>query len=220
MNTPATAFLFIGIIVLAVAVIALVIWVAMLSNRIKRLSDRVIYEASAQPASRASTQIAHPSPAAIEPSGLIAPTNSMGVTEAFTPQPMQPLQVLEPMPMAESIQMQESIQVQEARQPLVQTTQQTVRSVQPAMARVRTNTVQPMEENDDGQAFFDSYRDKSEGQQTGAFGRERPSIPFGEDRNEAIKRESYYARDVIDTTDYDPDSIDFSRVAGYRNIRR
>lgn len=88
------------------------------------------------------------------------------------------------------------------------------------MARVRTNAVQAMEQDDDGQAFFDSYRDKSEGQQTGAFGRERPSIPFGEDRNEAIKRENYYARDVIDTTEYDPDSIDFSRVAGYRNIRR
>lgn len=109
--------------------------------------------------------------------------------------------------------------MQEPMQPLVQTTQQTVRSVQPAMNRVRTNAVQPMEQDDDGQAFFDSYRAKSEGQQTGAFGREKPSIPFGEDRNEVIKRENYYGRDIVDT-EYDPDSIDFSRVAGYRNIRR
>lgn len=220
MNTSVTIFLFIGIIVLALAVIAIVIWVAMLSNRIKRLSDRVIYEASAQPVPRHAAQMAQEAPMPIEPSGPIAPANTMGITEAFTPQPMQPMPMHEPMPMQEPMAMQEPIPAQEALQPLAQTTQQTVRSVQPAMARVRTNSVQPMEEHDDGQAFFDSYRDKSEGQQTGAFGRERPSIPFGEDRNEAIKRESYYARDVIDTTDYDPDSIDFSRVAGYRNIRR
>lgn len=214
MSTSPTIFLFIGIIVLALAVIAIVVWVAMLSNRIKRLSDRVIYEASAQPVSRHAAQPMQDHSAIVEPSGPIGTPNAMGMTEAFTPQPMQPVQMQEPMPA------HESMPVQEPMQPLVQTTQQTVRSVQPAMARVRTNAVQPVEEQDDGQAFFDSYRAKSEGQQTGAFGRERPSIPFGEDRNEAIKRENYYARDVIDTTDYDPDSIDFSRVAGYRNIRR
>lgn len=214
MSTSPTIFLFIGIIVLALAVIAIVIWVAMLSNRIKRLSDRVIYEASAQPVPRHAAQPMQDPSAIIEPSGPIGTPSAMGMTEAFTPQPMQPVQMQEPMPLCEPTPAQEPMQ------PLVQTAQQTVRSVQPAMTRVRTNAVQPVEEHDDGQAFFDSYRDKSEGQQTGAFGRERPSIPFGEDRNEAIKRESYYARDVIDTTDYDPDSIDFSRVAGYRNIRR
>lgn len=217
MSTSPTIFLFIGIIVLALAVIAIVVWVAMLSNRIKRLSDRVIYEASAQPVPRHAVQPLQDASMVVEPSGPIGTPGAMGITEAFTPQPMQPVQ---PMAMQEPAPMQESVQVQEPMQPLVQTTQQTVRSVQPAMARVRTNAVQAMEQDDDGQAFFDSYRDKSEGQQTGAFGRERPSIPFGEDRNEAIKRENYYARDVIDTTDYDPDSIDFSRVAGYRNIRR
>lgn len=203
MNTSPTIFLFIGIIVLALAVIAIVIWVAMLSNRIKRLSDRVIYEAAAQPAPRHSMQPIQQSSAMMDPSGPMG-AHSMGMTEAFTPQPMQ---------------FPDAAPAREPMQPLVQTTQQTVRSVQPAMNRVRTNAVQPMEEDDDGQAFFDSYRAKSEGQQTGAFGREKPSIPFGEDRNEAIKRENYYGRDVIDT-EYDPDSIDFSRVAGYRNIRR
>lgn len=204
MNTSPTIFFFIGIIVLALAVIAIVIWVAMLSNRIKRLSDRVIYEAAAQPMQRPSVQPLQQSPAMSETSGPIGAAAQMGMTEAFAPQPMQ---------------YQEPVQMQEPMQPLVQTTQQTVRSVQPAMNRVRTNAVQPMEQDDGGQAFFDSYRAKSEGQQTGAFGREKPSIPFGEDRNEVIKRENYYGRDIVDT-EYDPDSIDFSRVAGYRNIRR
>lgn len=206
MYTPATAFLFIGIIVLALAVIAIVIWVAMLSNRIKRLSDRVIYEASAQPAPRHAAPVIQPSPAMTGPGEVASPSGAMGITEAFTPQPMQPLPVQEPMLM------------QEPMQPLVNPTQQTVRSVQPAIARVRTNAVQPMEEHDD-EAFFESYREKSEGQATGAFRREKPTIPFGEDRNEAMRREEYYTKDAIDT-EYDPDSIDFSRVAGYRNIRR
>lgn len=220
MNTSTTAFLFIGIIVLALAVIAIVIWVAMLSNRIKKLSDRVIYETAAQPAPRPSAQVNQPSSIGLGSTDPIGAGAAIGVTEAFMPQPLPTMPRSEPMQPQEPSQMPERLPVQEPLQPIAQTAQQTVRSVQPAVARVRTNAVQPMEEYDDGQAFFDSYRDKSEGQQTGAFGREKPSIPFGEDRNEVIKRESYYARDVIDTTDYDPDSIDFSRVAGYRNIRR
>ena len=222
MNTPTTAFLFIGIIVLALAVIAIVIWVSMLSNRIKKLSDRVIYEASAQPTPRPSIQTTQSSPAITASSGPIGSSGSMGITEAFTPQPMQPMPMQDPMHPQEPMQpmpMQDPMQPQEPMQPLVSPTQQTVRSVQPAVARVRTNAVQPMEPQDNGEAFFESYRDKSEGQQTGAFGRERPTIPFGEDRNEAIRRESYYTQDAVDT-EYDPDSIDFSRVAGYRNIRR
>ena len=55
-------------------------------------------------------------------------------------------------------------------------------------------------------------------QNTGAFGRERPSIPFGEDRSDAVRRE-VYTQDAV-SGDFDPDSIDFSRVAGYRNLRQ
>lgn len=218
MSASITAFLFIGIIVLALAVIAIVVWVALLSGRIKRLSDRILYDATAQPAPRPSIQMTQPHTAVsasatgpsapIGNSGPLGNSGAMGITEAFTPQPaVQPMHAQAPMP------------AQEPARPLVQPGQQTVRSVQPAVARVRTNAVQPMEEQDDGQSFFDSYRAKSEAQQTGSFGREKPTIPFGEDRNEALKRESYYTKDAVDT-EYDPDSIDFSRVAGYRNIRR
>ena len=182
---------------LALAVIAMAIWVASLSGRIKKLSDRMLYSASAQPAPRPSVQGGLQSPAA---------------TGAYAPQPMQSTGPLQP-----------SGPIGGGTGPIgggtgpIGAGAQTVRSVQPAVARVRTNAVQPMEQPDDGQSFFDSYRARSEGQQTGAFGRERPTIPFGEDRNEAARRE-VYTQDAV-SGDFDPDSIDFSRVAGYRNIR-
>lgn len=179
-NMPATAFLFVGIIVLALAVIAMAIWVASLSGRIRKLSDRLMYDATAQPAPRSSLQYTRQSPQ---------------VTGSYAQQPMQ---VTGPM------------------QPMVSSAQ-TVRSVQPAVARMHTNAVQPAEQPDDGQSFFESYRDRSESQQTGAFGRERPSIPFGEDRNHTARLDAY-TEDAI-SGNFDPDSIDFSRVAGYRNIR-
>lgn len=185
-NTPATAFLFIGIIVLALAVIAMAIWVASLSSRVRRLSDRMAYGTTAQAAPRPQVQPTRQSPAV---TGSYAPAARPDVTQ----------------PVA-------------AVQPHV-TGPQTVRSVQPSVAHVRTAAVQPMEQPDDGQAFFDSYRAQSEGHQnTGAFGRERPTIPFGEDRNEAARRD-VYTQDAV-SGDFDPDSIDFSRVAGYRNLRR
>lgn len=196
MNTPATAFLYIGIIVLALAVIAIVVWVAMLSNRIKRLSDRMMYDANAQPAPRSSVHAAQQSPA---------------VTGPYGQQPMQPMQAMQTM------QSMQATMSGPAVQPYPQSGQ-TVRSVQPAVARVHTNPVQPMQQPDDGQAFFDGYRAQSESQQTGGFRREKPSIPFGADRAELDRRESY-TRDAVDT-EYDPDSIDFSRVAGYRHIRQ
>ncbi len=183
---PATAFLFVGMIVLALAVIAMAIWVASLSGRIRRLSDRMMYDATAQPAPRPNLQHTRPSPASTGP---------------YAQQPLQPSG---PIPPSGAIQ------------PMA-TGAQTVRSVQPAVARVHANAVQPMEQPDDGQSFFENYRSQSESQQTGAFGRERPSIPFGEDRNHAARLDAY-TEDAI-SGDFDPDSIDFSRVAGYRNIR-
>ncbi len=186
MNTPATAFLFIGIIVLALAVIAMAVWVASLSGRIRRLSDRLMYDATAQPAPRPAMQGTRQSPAV---TGSYLQQACPDVTQGGA--------VVQP----------------------YNTGVQTVRSVQPAVARMHTAAVQPMEQPDDGQAFFDSYRAQSEGHQnTGAFGRERPSIPFGEDRSDAVRRE-VYTQDAV-SGDFDPDSIDFSRVAGYRNLRQ
>ncbi len=192
MNMPATAFLFVGMIVLALAVIAMAIWVASLSGRIRRLSDRMMYDATAQPAPRPNLQHTRQSPAATGP---------------YAQQPLQP---------SGSLQPSGPLQPSGSIQPMA-TGAQTVRSVQPAVARVHANAVQPMEQPDDGQSFFENYRSQSESQQTGAFGRERPTIPFGEDRNHAARLDAY-TEDAI-SGDFDPDSIDFSRVAGYRNIR-
>lgn len=214
---PATAFLYIAVIVLALAVIALAVWSAMLSNRIKKLSDRMLYSASAQPAQRTASH------AAVQ-SSVQSPAQSPASTVAFTPQaPVQPIaQAVEASAPAQAAQPTGGVQPIQSSgviSPYVTGGHSPVRSVQPAVARVRTNAVQPMEQPDDGESFFESYRDRSEGQQpTGAFRRERPTIPFGEDRNEAARLE-VYAEDAI-SGDFDPDSIDFSRVAGYRNLRQ
>lgn len=45
-------------------------------------------------------------------------------------------------------------------------------------------------------------------------GRRKPKIPFGADKSIQEKRDSYKTNAVDDS--YDPDSIDFSRVRGYR----
>ena len=188
-------FLFVGVIVLALAVIALAVWSALLSNRIKKLSDRIVYASNAQPAPRQPSQTIQ---------GFAAATGSFASQDSTLQGTGQQMPV------------QQDYQLTHQSEPiqLPYQTGPTVRSIQPAVARVRTNAIQPMEEPDDD-AFFESYRDMSEGHQTGAFRRERPSIPFGEDKSGAIKRENYM-QDAVDT-EYDPDSIDFSRVAGYKN---
>lgn len=68
----------------------------------------------------------------------------------------------------------------------------------------------------DDSNFFDGYNKHENPNASGSFGRQKPTIPFGEDKSRAQKRDSY-AETAADA-DYDPDSIDFTRVAGYRNF--
>lgn len=65
--------------------------------------------------------------------------------------------------------------------------------------------------------FFEGYRD-SAGRQEKSFGRNTPLIPMGADRDVIEKRESY-AEGALGG-EYDLDSIDFSKVAGYRHPQR
>lgn len=64
--------------------------------------------------------------------------------------------------------------------------------------------------------FFERYKQHEDPNSTGGFGRPKPSIPFGEDRTVPNRRDAY-AESAADF-DIEPDSIDFSRVAGYRNV--
>lgn len=65
--------------------------------------------------------------------------------------------------------------------------------------------------------FFDGYRSDAERQEK-SFGRSTPLIPLGADRDVVEKRESY-AEGALGG-EYDLDSIDFSKVAGYRHPKR
>lgn len=216
-GSPPTVFLFIGIIVLALSVIALAVWVSVLSSRIKKLSDRIMYDANAP---------RHPQTGQMTSAPRGIPEQQAAMTQQFDPvggypqysahmTPMNPREAMQPTATSRPYD------TMMGAQPGLQNIQggQTVRSIQPAVSRVHAGAVQPMEVEDDGQAFFDGYRDRlqSDASQTGAFRREKPTIPFGADKNEASRRESY-TQDAV-SGEYDPDSIDFSRVAGYKNIR-
>lgn len=62
--------------------------------------------------------------------------------------------------------------------------------------------------------FFETYRNRDE--DSGYLrGRGKPTIPFGVDRSIVDRRRDTYVGSVADS-EYDPDSIDFTRVQGYR----
>lgn len=62
--------------------------------------------------------------------------------------------------------------------------------------------------------FFETYRNRDD---EGGYlrGRGRPTIPFGADKSIVDRRRDSYVGSVVDS-DYDPDSIDFTRVQGYK----
>ena len=74
--------------------------------------------------------------------------------------------------------------------------------------------------------FFAGYNTDVESRREGHFGRRGPVIPFGKDKTSSIRVDSRPARSTIDYAasaidfDNDPDTVDFKRVAGYRNLKR
>lgn len=68
----------------------------------------------------------------------------------------------------------------------------------------------------DGSDFFEKYQ-QHEDPNAGGFGRQKPSIPFGEDKTAMHEKNESYAQSAAEY-DLDPDSIDFARVAGYNQI--
>lgn len=61
--------------------------------------------------------------------------------------------------------------------------------------------------------FFETYRDRDD---DGHYLRgRRPTIPFGADKSLVDRRRDSYVGSVVDS-EYDPDSIDFTRVQGYQ----
>lgn len=60
--------------------------------------------------------------------------------------------------------------------------------------------------------FFETYRDRDDDRYRG---RGRPTIPFGADKSVVDRRRDSYVGSVADS-EYDPDSIDFTRVQGYK----
>lgn len=81
---------------------------------------------------------------------------------------------------------------------------------------MQTESAMPLGEES---AFIATYTAEAEAEEASKKGkrpkRRRPRIPFGANKNVQAKRDSYKTNAVDD--DYDPDSIDFSRVRGYRS---
>ncbi len=75
---------------------------------------------------------------------------------------------------------------------------------------------QNMDDTSVSDEFFETYRDRDNAENY-SRGRGKPTIPFGTDRNVQDRRRETYAENVADS-EYDPDSIDFTRVKGYRHF--
>lgn len=192
MGTFSTILIFVMIVVMAVSIIVLAIWVAKLSARLRMLSDTIFSGEQIAGAAANSPQLFQPStPAPRTPQDAARMQGAANTGQ--TP-------IMGGHPSGQGIQ---------SGQPM--------RSMQPSGPMQPVRTAQPQaQEFDDGSGFFDRYKQHENPNPTGGFGRQKPTIPFGEDRTIPHKRDSY-AETAADS-DFDPDSIDFSRVAGYRDI--
>lgn len=204
------AFVFIGMAVLALAVIALVIWVAVLSSRLRKLTDMTMHTTDELRIGR------NEDAASAAQTGTIA-------TREHEPEPSD-----QPSPQeqaARAAQQQAQAKQARAKQAAAQRAQQQQQarraSAQPQQAvsvSTQQEANQGQQEDDTDTDFFDGYRDESYAKQTTTFGRQTPSIPFGEDRD-LVERRASYTADAV-SGGFDPDSIDFSRVAGYKKRRK
>lgn len=223
MGTVSTIILFVVMTVMALAVIVLAIWAAKLSSQLKQLSD-VIFSGDG----------------AMGAAGAAGSRDGAGLAAGGRRQPYQ-----QPSMVASSPQAQASPRfgyAQQARgsewqqpgsmgvtgagmRPVGQSGMQ--RGAGQAGAQWRGQATASAASSGpqgggfngvpDGEMdFFERYKQHEDPNSTGAFGRQKPSIPFGEDRTAPSRRDSY-AESAADF-DIEPDSIDFSRVAGYRNV--
>ena len=82
----------------------------------------------------------------------------------------------------------------------------------------RTSKDIPVSASPGSSGFFEGYNQDVESRSEAHFGRRGPVIPFGEDKTIAPVKPDYSEAAIGFETD--PDTVDFSRVAGYRRLRR
>lgn len=206
MGSISMAFVFVGILILALAVIALVIWVAMLSSRLRKLTDWMMSQTEFGMSSETSIPAARPIQPA-QPMRPIQPASAQPIQASPSPHTVQPAQSTQP------IQSIAQHPAQDVQRP-VQGMRQAAKHSKPAQQD--TGHDKTHEEIAETQSdFFDGYKTGDVIQSTTSFGRATPSIPFGDSKDLIEKRKSYM-KDAI-SADFEPDSIDFSRVAGYKH---
>lgn len=213
MPTFTMILIFAVMIIMALSIIVLVIWVARLSQKLRNLSD-VIFTGDGPAGAAAGVAMGAPTQ---QPSVTGRIQNAMHVAQDRTVGAAGP---------AGST----GSAAQPAANPAVNPAapaQQAYRPAAPAAAGAAPVQASSSAQKfpgqgegllgspDDGSDFFDRYK-QHENPNPAGFGRQKPSIPFGEDKTVVRKRDTY-AETAVDY-EYDPDSIDFSRVAGYRNL--
>lgn len=223
-TTFTTFLLFTVMFVMALTIIVLVIWVARLASRLRKFSDSVFSakgmegwrpttSTPAQPARQTSPMV----------SGPIVYQSSPAVSGQQPPIQIQPQQ--SPAVSGQIIAQSPATSGQMAPQPHQTRTQPQAQT--PAISgRIATKgamkrayqspaLIETAAQENAASDFFDRYKQHESPNQPG-FGRKKPSIPFGEDKTVTRKRDTY--ADTAADLDIDPDSIDFSRVIGYRDI--
>lgn len=193
-----TIIIFLAVtVVLAVAIIALAIWVAVLSGRMKKAIDTKYTEVGRSESSSATNSSQE----------LTIPT---GPGRVLNP----------PMSQANNAYAQNNMRQQV---PNRRVAPQGYDGYGASMRTLQPSGPMAMDEPDYGNnrgdsAFFENYQEQDYASQNG-FGRRKPTIPFGKAKEGPARRYDSYTESALDS-DYDPDSIDFSRVEGYKNFRR
>ncbi len=181
------AFVFAAMAIFAVSIIALVIWVAVLSSRQRKLSDWMMEQSE-----MLNGHVEHPIDIRVVQSSP-TPAYRYDELEMTSAQPVDHVSkqlAHQPTESFRAVNVEEDDQYDEDDNEYYE------------------------EDNKESGSFFDGYRDAPAQQPARSFGRATPTIPFGADKDVIEKRESYM-EDAI-SADFEPDSIDFSRVAGYR----
>lgn len=201
MDTISTILLFVVIAVMALVIIVLVVWVSKLSFQLKRLSDAV-FSGGIQH-SQQSQQIRQ---GCDSRSGLDQSAQGNGVSH-------------QRQPMDAGLKCRErqdgsswANQMRQAGNPRTGW----AGGVEDAASSPQGHQQQASADQDAEMDFFERYKQHDDPNSTGGFGRRKPSIPFGQDKT-IPSGWDVYAAGAADF-DAEPDSIDFSRVAGYRNV--
>lgn len=266
MNAISIGLLFVGIVILALAVIGLAIWIAILSGRVRRLTDIIMGDAqipelieelelpqeapcppdetdeapeeTCEPRETPSEEIIHDESAVAAEQPAAAPAPAYTPAPAYSSAPVQPVQsaphaqpdasgpfhahpqpAQNPQfhpyaPAAQSIPFERAAHMEPQAAPSASHPRSDYgNGALYQNANYERHDGAPYEPYAED-AFFEDYRAMHTPGNTTSFGRPTPTIPFGADKD-AIKRRESYTEQAMSSS-FDLDSVDFSRVAGYK----